>query len=69
MNETRNKDGVIHIKYLKFTFGAFSLAFVFFTILVSASQYGMANVSVPNLRGVKTVARADKDGLEHKLLI
>lgn len=49
------------MKYLKMIAVTFFVTALFCTISVSASQYGMANVSIPNLKQVQTVARDDKD--------
>ncbi len=45
------------MKYLKGTLIAFIITAAFCTCSVSAAQYSMANVSIPNLKGIATTEK------------
>lgn len=49
------------MKYLKGTLIAFIVTAAFCTCSVSAAQYSMANVSIPNLKGIATTEKVNKD--------
>lgn len=49
------------MRYLKTTFIAFLFTVTFCFVSVCASQYGMANVSIPNLQGIATTEKVNKD--------
>lgn len=49
------------MKYLKGTLIAFVFTAIFCTVSVSATQYAMANVSIPNLQGIATTEKVNKD--------